>query len=108
MTVIFHPDFPSDIRKFESDYGQISGGLAARFRNEIYSAVDAVKVSPTLAGHFLQVNSSVVSEFRRRNLKAFPFFILYGIADDRLIFGSVIPSRSDPLTWLTRFSIVKP
>jgi hypothetical protein len=36
-------------------------------------------------------------------MQAFPHFILYGIADNRLIFGSVIPSRSDPLTWLKRF-----
>jgi hypothetical protein len=65
--------------------------------------VDAVKASPTSAGHFLNLGSSIVPEFRRRNLKAFHFFILYGIADERLIFGSVIPSKSDPLTWLARF-----
>jgi hypothetical protein len=108
MTVIFHPEFPNDIRKFESGYGQISVGLAARFREEVYAAVNEVKASPTSAGHFLNLGSSVVPEFRRRNLKAFPFFILYGIADERLIFGSVIPSKSDPLTWLTRFSSQQP
>jgi hypothetical protein len=104
MTVVFHPEFANDIRKFESDYGQISVGLATRFREEVYSALAAVKASPTSAGHFLNLGSSIVPEFRRRNLKAFPFFVLYGIANDRLIFGSVIPSKSDPLTWLTRFS----
>ena len=104
MTVIFHPEFPNDIRKFELGYGQISTGLATRFRDEIYSAVEEIKKAPTSAGHFLNLGSSVAPEFRRRNLNAFPFFILYGIADERLIFGSVISSRSDPLTWLTRFS----
>ena len=104
MTVIFHPEFPKDIRKFEADYDQISSGLALRFRSEIDSAVDAIKVSPTGSGHFLNLGSLIVPELRRRNLKAFPFFVLYGLADDRLIFGSLIPSRSDPLTWLTRFS----
>ena len=103
MTVIFHPEFPNDIRKFESGYAQISAGLAVRFRDEVYSAVDSVQVSPTSAGHFLNLDSSIVPEFRRRNLKAFPFFNLYGVVGDRLIFGSVIPSKSDPLTWLTRF-----
>jgi hypothetical protein len=44
-----------------------------------------------------------VPEFRRRSLRAFPFFVLYGTTSDSLIFGSVIPSRSDPLTWLARF-----
>ena len=104
MTVIFHPEFPADIRKFESAYAEISPGLALRFRSEIYEAVAAVKSSPQSAGHFLNLGPAIVPEFRRRNLRAFPHFILYGIADESLIFGSVIPSRPDPLTWLTRFS----
>ena len=103
MTVIYHPEFPNDIRKFGSGYGRISVGLATRSRDDVCSAVDAVKASPTSAGHFPNLAPSIVPEFRRRNLEAFPFFNLYGIADDRLIFGSVIPGRSDPLTWLTRF-----
>ena len=103
MTVTFHPEFPNDIRKFESGYAQISSGLAARFCGEIEAAIDAVKTSPTSAGHFLNLGSSIVLDLRRRNLKAFPFFVLYGVVGDRLIFGSVIPSRSDPLTWLVRF-----
>lgn len=103
MRVIFHPEFPKDIRKFEEDYAEISDGLASRFRNEIDDAVEVIKVSPTSAGHFLNLGSSLVPELRRKNLKAFPFFILYGVIGDRLIFGSIIPSRSDPLTWLTRF-----
>jgi hypothetical protein len=77
--------------------------LAARFRNELEEALDAIKASPQSAGHFLQTGSKVVREFRRRNLRAFPFFVLYGVTEDSLIFGSVILSRSDPLTWLIRF-----
>ena len=103
MRVLYHPDFPKDIRKFEADYRTISDGLAARFRHALEDALDAIKASPQSAGHFLQTGSKVVPEFRRRNLRAFPFFILYGVSEDSLIFGSVIPSRSDPLTWLTRF-----
>ena len=103
MRILYHPDFPKDVRRFEADYTGISDGLAARFRTEITAALDAIKSSPRGAGHFLQTGSQVVREFRRRNLRAFPFFILYGVTDDSLIFGSVIPSRSDPLTWLTRF-----
>lgn len=103
MKVVFHPEFPKDIRKFEGEYAQISEGLSERFRREVDSAVDAIKSAPTSAGHFLNVGSAVAPDLRRRNLKAFPFFILYGVVGDQLIFGSVIPSRSDPLTWLTRF-----
>ena len=75
MRVIFHPEFPKDIRKFEADYSKISQGLASRFRSEIDSAVSAIKLSPESSGHFLNLGSTVVPELRRRNLTAFPFFI---------------------------------
>lgn len=103
MTVLYHPDFPQDIRRFEAAYREISTGLAERFRQEVDDALDAIKASPQAAGHYLKAGSQVVPEFRRRNLRAFPFFVLYGLAGDRLLVGSLIPSRSDPLTWLTRF-----
>ena len=103
MRILFHPEFPRDIRKFEADYQAISEGLRVRFRRDITEALDAIKAAPPSAGHFLQTGSKVVCEFRRRNLRSFPFFVLYGATEDALIFGSVIPSRSDPLTWLTRF-----
>jgi hypothetical protein len=102
MRVLFHPDFPKDVRKFESDYALVSQGLAARFRSEIDEAIESIKLSPNSAGHFLNLGSAVVRELRRRNLRAFPFFILYGVTGDRLIIGAVIASRSDPLTWLSR------
>lgn len=85
------------------DYQIISEGLAARFRTEIDEALEAIKASPQGAGHFLQTGSNVVKAFRRRNLRAFPFFILYGITEDTIVVGSLVPSRTDPLTWLTRF-----
>ena len=103
MRVLFHPEFPRDIRHFAAGYEQISPGLAARFRDEINTAVAAIKELPTSAGHFLNLGSKVVAELRRRNLQAFPFFILSSATTDQVIFGSVIPSHSDPLTWLTRF-----
>ena len=103
MTVLYHPDFAQDIRRFEAEYQEISTGLAVRFRKEVDDSLDAIKAAPQAAGHFLPAGSQEVSELRRRNLRAFPFFVLYGVMGDRLLFGSLIPSRSDPLTWLTRF-----
>jgi hypothetical protein len=104
MRVLFHPEFPQDIRRFADGYIKISPGLAERFRREIDEAIDAIKAAPGSAGHFLNLGSKIVPELRRRNLRAFPFFILYGATHEQVIFGSVIASRSDPLTWLVRFS----
>ena len=103
MKVVFYPEFPSDQRKFQAGYGEISEGLAARFRQEIDDTIEAIKASPSAAGHFVNTGSTIVPEFRRRNLHSFPFFVLYGWTSDILIFGSIIPVRSDPLNWLTRF-----
>ncbi len=103
MTVVFHPDFPKDIRKFEHEYAALATALAQHFRREIDEGLEAIKASPGAAGHFLNIPGFKTVPVRRRNLRSFPFFILYGAFDNRLIFGAVIPSRSDPLTWLTRF-----
>ena len=103
MRVLFHPEFPQDVRRFAAEYRLISRGLADRFSREIDEAVEAVKRSPGSAGHYLNCVSKIIPELRRRNLRNFPFFILYGANEEELIFGSVIPSRSDPLTWLSHF-----
>jgi hypothetical protein len=104
MRVLFHPEFPKDVQRFAAEYARISAGLSKRFRADVDQATDAIKSSPTSAGHFLNVESSIVTHLRRRNLRAFPFFVLYGVTADQIFFGSVIPSHSDPLTWLSRFS----
>ncbi len=102
MTVLYHPEFPRDIRRFAATYADISPKLGVRFRHEVDSAIAAVIASPTGAGHFINTGSLILREVRRRNLEIFPFFVLYGQTDDRLVFGSLIPSASDPLTWLKR------
>jgi hypothetical protein len=103
MTVLFHPEFPNDVRRFSDTYARVADGLANRFRREVEDAISSIKLSPQSAGHFLNLSSTIVPKLRRRNLRSFPFFILYGAMADRLLFGAVIPTRSDPLTWLTRF-----
>ena len=103
MTVLYHPEFAGDILRFANKYSEISPKLGLKFRQDVDAALVAVVASPTGAGHFINTGSIILREVRRRNLAVFPFFVLYGLADDRLVFGSVIPSASDPLFWLKRF-----
>ena len=107
MRVIFHPGFSGDIRRFQAQYSQVSDGLALRFRDEVLRAIDAIKCSPCGAGHFL-TTASASCTLRRGNLRSFPFFVLYGFTGEELFLGSLIPSRSDPLTWLSRFPDERP
>lgn len=103
MTVLYHPEFANDIRLFATRYREVSPALADRFRQEIDDALAVIISNPTAAGHFLNTGSAILREVRRRNLEAFPFFVLYALADNRLVFGSLIPSASNPRHWSQRF-----
>jgi hypothetical protein len=106
MTVLYHPEFAGDIRRFAGQYGTISPRLEQRFRLEVDGVIAAIRENPYAAGHFVNTGSVILREVRRRNLSIFPLFVLYGLTDSHLVFGSLIPSASDPLTWLNRFSII--
>ena len=103
MRVSYHPDFPKDIKRFEAQYVEVSQRLADRFRSDVDKAILKIKAAPGSAGHFVNTSSQIVKEVRRCNLSTFPFFILYGLSGDLLVVRSLIPSSSDPLTWLKRF-----
>ena len=45
----------------------------------------------------------ILKHVRRYNLRKFPFFIVYSFDGDKLFFGALVPSRSDPLLWLARW-----
>ena len=104
MKVLYHPDFPKDIKRFEAQYVRISERLGVRFRTEIDTTLERIKSSPGSAGHFLNTGSKIVKDVRRCNLDSFPFFVLYGVSGDTLVIRSLIPTSSDPLTWLERMS----
>ena len=104
MNVQYHPEFAQDVLRFAGQYGEISPKLEARFRIEVDDALDRIKTKPTSAGHILNTGSAIVADVRRRNLVSFPCFVLYGLHADLMVFGALIPSASDPLTWLDRFS----
>jgi len=104
MKVQYHPEFAQDVLRFAGQYGVISPRLEDRFRIEVDEVLARIKERPTAAGHFLNNGSAVVTDVRRRNLASFPYFVLYGLHADLMVVGALIPSASDPLTWLDRFS----
>ena len=103
MRVRYHPEFPLDINRQAARYDEISARLGQRFRTEVNDAIAAIIAGPTAAGHFVHTGSKIIREVRGKNLPSFPCFVLYGLEPDRLVFGSLIPSASDPLSWLERF-----
>ena len=69
MDLIFHPRAVRDAREIEQQYAGISEDLAQRFWNELNEELDEISSRP--AQHFDP------SGYRRRNLKRFPFHILF-------------------------------
>jgi len=70
MKHIFHPSAIQDARRAERDYAKESSLLAERFWLELNEAIDEVFGFPERQ-HFDP------SGYRRRNLKKFPFHILF-------------------------------
>jgi hypothetical protein len=103
MTVGYHAEFPRDIRRFEEQYRLVSARLAERFREEVEGAIERATRAPGSAGHYVNTGSKIAKEVRRVNLRKFPFFIVYSFEEEKLFFGGIVPSRSDPLMWLARW-----
>jgi hypothetical protein len=102
VRVAYHAEFARDINRFAAQYGDISGRLQERFRVEVDLAIARIHESPGGAGHYISTGSRIIKEARRRNLQSFPFFVLYSVNSELLLFGALIPQASDPLTWLRR------
>ena len=58
MTVLYHPEFARDIKRYSAQYAAISVQLGARFRTEVDLAIGAIKTNPTAAGHFIYTEPS--------------------------------------------------
>ena len=55
MRVLYHPDFPGDIRRHAARYGEVAATLEVRFHSEVDEAIAMIQAAPTAAGHFLKV-----------------------------------------------------
>lgn len=103
MTALVHPAFFDDLRRFTEEYRAVYENLGHRFNQEVRQALLRVKAGPEYAGHLLKTRPITLKDVRRCNLRSFPFFVLYGLTSEVLLIASLLPSRSDPLTWLSRF-----
>lgn len=70
MEHIFHPIAAKEAREIESAYARISEDLANRFWTELNEAIDEVFFHP-------EQQHYDPSGYRRRNLKKFPYHILF-------------------------------
>lgn len=89
MDHIFHPAAVQDAREIERQYSEISDELGDRFWSELNDGIDAILENPG-GQHFDP------SGFRRRNLKKFPYHILYEVRSNLVRFMVIRHHHRNP------------
>jgi len=91
---------PSRQQAAQRDYAlTASEKVALRFRDEVDDAIKFIILAPAAAGHLIPRKFPNGVPHRRRNLKKFPFFIVYTYEPEQLAFLWLRPSRSNPRNW---------
>jgi len=104
MRLVVHEHFLQMEKKILLYYEEKSGWAADNFEKALNEAIGAIKSAPTGAGHFIPRKSRNGIPHRRRNLKKFPYFIVYTYEREVLALLRLIPSRSNPQGWFTDFA----
>lgn len=99
MKLFFHEEFQRDVARVQLEIDLRYPGQGARFLADLRQAVSAVGQSPLAAGHFILHESVLPRTLRRRNLRIFPFFIVYRTKATSVEFGGLVPTKSDPDKW---------
>jgi len=99
MKVVLRNRFFRDQTEYCSAYLSVSETLGVRFEAEVSAAIEVIVERPTSAGHPIPIISKSGQTVRRRNLRIFPFFILYIVHKDRIVLSRLCALRSDPKAW---------
>jgi toxin ParE1/3/4 len=95
MEVVYHPLVQRDVEEVLSYYRQVSSRLADEFHEELRSVINQAADNPL---KFPPVDQN----FRRANLKRFPYHILYDVSPDRLRVMLVRHHKRHPRYGLSR------
>jgi len=101
MKVVIDRRFTENQQNIQHDYVLTAGEqVSLRFRDEVDEAIESITRFPAAAGHLIRRPFQMGIPHRRRNLKKFPFFIIYAYGPKLLTFLWLLPSRSNPKNWL--------
>jgi len=96
VRVELHPEADAEFAAQIEYYESAEQGLGLRFYREVIGCVDWIVVRPTLP--------RLRKNFRRVNLKAFPFYIAYVTEGDLVWVLAVAHSYRRPRYWKNRMS----
>jgi hypothetical protein len=94
VRVDLHPDADAEFAAQVEYYNDRQPGLGERFYHEVISILEWIEENPTLP--------RMRRNYRRVNLKVFPFYIAYVTQDDLIWVLAVAHGRRRPGYWIAR------
>lgn len=96
MRVELHPEADAEFAAQIDYYEEAQAGLGQRFYREVIGCLDWIAANPTLP--------RLRKDFRRVNLKVFPFYIAYVTEGDCVWVLAVAHGYRRPRYWMNRMS----
>ncbi len=93
MKVILLPIAQQELNQTIEFYEQQLVGLGTLFRNEIFESIDFIRLYPE--GH-----QFITKHTRKCTLRKFPYLVLYGIVDNKIIISSIAHQHRHPQSYL--------
>jgi len=102
MKLVIDKRVTTRTRHVSRDYARTaSEEVAHRFRNAVDEAIWAIARAPAAAGHLIHYPPDPKVAYRRRNLRTFPFFIIYSHEPKQITLLWLRASRSNPELYFT-------
>jgi hypothetical protein len=93
--VLFHPSFSSDISDAVIWYEARSYGLGVEFQAAVRDCVDSILADP-------ESHSRIDEHLRYRQVKRFPYLVLFECDSHRLLMYAVMHAAKSPQQWNER------
>ncbi len=91
----YHPEANTEIENALSWYNEQRKGLAGELSLKIFQAIDIIQQQPFLF-------NAVYKDFRKINLRIFPYSIIYKVEEDAVIIMSFHHHKRHPKHWKKR------
>jgi ParE toxin of type II toxin-antitoxin system, parDE len=94
VRILLHPEADSEFAAEVYYYDRKESGLGDRFYREVIGCFDWISENPTVA--------RLRENYRRVNLKVFPFYVAYVVEEDLIWVLAVAQANQMPGYWMHR------
>ncbi|MEM1156963.1 MAG: type II toxin-antitoxin system RelE/ParE family toxin [Verrucomicrobiota bacterium] len=94
-TLVLQPEALEELKQGKLWYNQRLAGLGNEFISEVNQVLSTLAASPMLG-------TEIYRDLRRRNLRRFPYSVIYQVTDDRIDVVAIFHASQDPEKWKAR------